>query len=499
MLDIDYQFRPRQLRALLLLLVLLPFVPAVITFRFMFESLESEKLLMNEQASTFYQNHLEIVTKAAVEAMETEIQQLANASTASAFREKLPKEQLEAVYPSDFLPDSKRLSESVAQAAAGFSRTASPGQWRALPGSQPLYGCLIRPAFRPEGIVLIETRDRLQLQLQRLIAGAFGTEGRVQVTDEFPATANDPPRIVSAIPGSFFPSWRVVVDLDPSLWQSDFRQQASFYLSASLLLGAVILGISSLAAYGVLKQLRLQSQRLTTLAVLAHELKTPIASSRVLLETLQVQKSPSPDFVQDYAGLLREQNERLGRTVQNLLTLAKFEMGRAQPHFEPLEISELIEEAAQPFRHLLKSDETRYRTDIAPGLRPLQADRSLLLLALGNLIENAIKYTPPPRQIEVAARERAGTLEILVRDNGPGIETNAQTLIFEPFQQGDNRLARTTEGCGLGLGIVRHVMRAHAGEVQLVSARNQGSTFTLRFPIHTGHNSHCHPVFHRPF
>jgi len=482
MLDIDYQFRPRQLRALLLLLMLLPFVPAVITFRFMFESSELEKRQLNEEAQRFYQSHLELVTKAAVESFSNQIRELAEARSADDFTEILDQMNIAGAWPETLVPESdEAFSRLHHQAAAQFAKTAAAREWRPLEEGSPIYGCLLRPGFSNEGVVLLQPKEQLLERFRSLINSAFGSEGQALVSASgapFPQTGED--LLLTTTPGSLLPNWRVGIELRPGLWQSEYSQQATFYLYTALILGAVILGISALAAVEVHKQLRLQSHRLTALAVLAHELKTPIASSRVLLDTLQARESPSPDFLKDYLGLLHEENERLARTVQNLLTFARFEMGRASAHRTELQVNELIRELARTAESRALP-ETTWHLELEPSLPSIEADRTLLSLALNNLLDNALKYSDPPRVISLVSRSVTGGIEIEVGDNGRGISPEQQKKVFEAFQQADSNLSRTNEGCGLGLGIVRHVSRIHGGTVRLISQPGNGSRFILFF------------------
>lgn len=484
MLDIDYQFRPRQLRALLLLLMLLPFVPAVITFRFMFESSELEKQQLNEEAQRFYQSHLELVTKAAAESFSNQIRELAEARSPEEFTQLIAGTGIAGVWPATLAPkEAQPFSLTHTEAATRFAQNATAREWRPLDEGSPVYACLLRPGFANQGVVLLQPKEQLLERFRALINSAFGSEGQAIVSATgapFEKTGED--LLLTTTPGSLFANWRVGIELRPDLWQSEFQQQATFYLYTALILGAVILGISVLAAVEVHKQLRLQSHRLTALAVLAHELKTPIASSRVLLDTLEARDSPSPEFLKDYLGLLQDENERLGRTVQNLLTFARFEMGRTNAQMTQVDVNALIRELVQTSQSRSDPTTTAWHLNLEDPLPPIQADRTLLSLALTNLIDNALKYSQPPRVISLHSRPVPGGLEIEVGDNGPGISPDKQQRVFEAFQQADSDLSRNNEGCGLGLGIVRHVSRMHGGSIRLISQPGAGSRFIFFIP-----------------
>jgi len=272
-------------------------------------------------------------------------------------------------------------------------------------------------------------------------------------------------------------------DIDPEKsWMKDFEANAQTYFYAALAIAAVILGISSLTAFEVNRQLRRQASQLTSLAVLAHELKTPIASSRILLEGLALRDKPSLETIRDYTGLLLDENERLGRTVQNLLAFAKFE--RDPSAFRPttLNLSATVRESLAQVRHRLVEPDTLLREELPIEDSHVNADARMVEHALGNLLDNAVKHTPAPRRVSVTLYETAQSVELAVSDDGPGIPKAKQQEIFEPFRQGNDRLDRTSEGCGLGLAIVREVMRLHRGRVDLVSTSGGGSRFVLHFP-----------------
>jgi signal transduction histidine kinase len=120
--------------------------------------------------------------------------------------------------------------------------------------------------------------------------------------------------------------------------------------------------------------------------------------------------------------------------------------------------------------------------EVNPGLPPLVADEDALITVLRNLLDNACKYTPAEKRIRIRAREQDGRVAFDVEDNGIGIAPREQKRIFRRFYQVDQRLARETGGCGLGLSIVEYIVRAHGGEVAVESRPGEGSTFHVLVP-----------------
>ncbi|WP_322796223.1 ATP-binding protein [Tepidiforma sp.] len=221
---------------------------------------------------------------------------------------------------------------------------------------------------------------------------------------------------------------------------------------------------------------RLDRVRRDFVSNVSHELRTPLASIRALVETLDsgVDPEDQPEF---HRRILR-QVDRLTLLVNELLDLSRIESGAIQLRPESIPVGDLIAEAAS-----LLQDRTEAAgvTIIAEGTDlSLEADRSALLRVIGNLLDNAVKWSPPGGRIWVAAADEGDLIAITVRDEGPGIPEQDLPRVFERFFKSD--AARAGGGVGLGLAIVKHLVRAHGGTVTAESPPGQGATFTVRLP-----------------
>jgi len=225
---------------------------------------------------------------------------------------------------------------------------------------------------------------------------------------------------------------------------------------------------------------RVESVRRDFVANVSHELKTPIGALSLLAETMAV-GDDSPVNSQLADRVQREAN-RLGRIVDDLLDLSLIE-AQERPIREPVPVHVVLHEAAERVRGA--ADAVGIPLSVAPVATDLvvAGDRSQLVSAVTNLLDNAVKYSEPGEPVEVDATVADGSICISVRDHGIGIPSRDLERIFERFYRVDRARSRATGGTGLGLSIVRHVAQAHGGDVTVESTEGEGSTFRLRVPL----------------
>jgi two-component system sensor histidine kinase SenX3 len=225
---------------------------------------------------------------------------------------------------------------------------------------------------------------------------------------------------------------------------------------------------------------RVESVRRDFVANVSHELKTPIGALSLLAETMAA-GDDSPVNHQ-LAERVQHEANRLGRIVDDLLDLSLIEAQEA-PIREPVPVHVVLHEAAERVRGA--ADAVRIPLSVPPVATDLvvTGDRSQLVSAVTNLLDNAVKYSEPGQPVEVDAAAVDGNVCITVRDHGIGIPSRDLERIFERFYRVDRTRSRATGGTGLGLSIVRHVAQAHGGDVTVESTEGEGSTFRLRVPL----------------
>ncbi len=215
----------------------------------------------------------------------------------------------------------------------------------------------------------------------------------------------------------------------------------------------------------------------------SHELRTPLTSIRMFAEMLHTQRDPQQ--VEICLEVLEKETARLSERIERLLDWGRMEAGRRVYERRRERVHDIVQDALRAFNtaYVGRNQEVEVEVEVEPGLPDVEADRGAMVDALLNLMSNAFKYSGDRCRIWVRAAAEAKAVKISVRDNGIGVPRGEQKAIFQKFYRSDDRLARSVEGSGLGLPIVRHVVSAHRGRITLESEVGKGSTFTIALPI----------------
>jgi signal transduction histidine kinase len=293
------------------------------------------------------------------------------------------------------------------------------------------------------------------------------------------------PGAEGAIPaGPGMPGWRIGFTLlDTKAFDDAARGRMVSYLWAGFLVAGAMIVTGILAGQALRRQWRLAQLKTDLLAAVSHELKTPLASMRLLVDALLEENKFEPQKTRDYLELIAGENQRLSRLIGNFLTFSRIERNRQRFEFAETRPEDVVQGAVHAMRERLQAPACRLEIDVEEGLPALRADRDALVTVLLNLLDNAHKYTPRDRRIVVRAYREGGSVVFAVTDNGIGIAPREQKRIFRRFYQVDRRLARETGGCGLGLSIVDFIVRAHGGQVRVESKPGAGSTFRVVTPL----------------
>jgi signal transduction histidine kinase len=225
---------------------------------------------------------------------------------------------------------------------------------------------------------------------------------------------------------------------------------------------------------------RLQSD---FVAAVSHEFRTPLTSLRQLTEVLVDERVTTDDRRAAYYRALARQTERLHRLVESLLDLGRLEAGTSPYRLAPLDACALVRSVADEFERESTGRGVRIDLEVNGDAWQVAGDRDALTNALWNLLDNAVKYSPDSPTVWVSVEQEASRLLIRVRDQGIGIPASEQRVIFDKFVRGARARADGFKGTGIGLAMVRHIVKAHGGEVEVQSTPGQGSTFTLALPL----------------
>ena len=228
------------------------------------------------------------------------------------------------------------------------------------------------------------------------------------------------------------------------------------------------------------RERRVEAIRRDFVANVSHELKTPVGALNLLAEAVQ-EAADDPDAVTRFAGRMQTESARLTKLVQQIIELSRLQGD------DPLDDAQSVDVDAAVSRAVDQSTidaQARGITVLHDGERGLQilGNGDEVTLALGNLVANAVAYSPGDSRVVVAAKAREMMVDLTVTDQGIGIPATEIDRIFERFYRVDPARHRSTGGTGLGLSIVKHVAASHGGEVRVWSVEGQGSTFTLSLP-----------------
>jgi two-component system, OmpR family, sensor histidine kinase SenX3 len=228
---------------------------------------------------------------------------------------------------------------------------------------------------------------------------------------------------------------------------------------------------------------RLEAVRRDFVANISHELKTPVGALGLLAETIS--EESDADVTRRLAERMTSEAFRVARTIDDLLDLSRIE-AEESPTREPVPVHLIVADAVERTRPVAEAHAITVETGAVALEHSVRGDRRQLASAVGNLLENACKYSEKGSAVEVTSHCTGDSVEICVRDHGVGIPQRDLERVFERFYRVDRARSRETGGTGLGLAIVRHVAGNHHGEVQVDSTEGEGSTFTLRLPVSPG-------------
>ena len=397
-----HEIRPKQLRALLLLLVLVPLIPTALMVRFMADALKGERMDAIERTQQLYAQLLDTALRTTPVTTGTPAERAAT-----------------------LLSHIQGFTESNA------SVRVVDGAGQLLAGEESPWGQPLAQAGAP-----VEIGGLVQIFL------------------------TGPEALEETVAG----------------------QRRIFIWTGALATIAVLL-IAGTAALAVSRQIDLRELKSTSVSTVAHEMRTPLASMRMLTDTLREGRYRGEQQLREYLDLIAGENERLRRIAENFLTFSRLDRRGYALELSPVAPHTVAMQAIASLRARLEAPGCAFTIEVPESLPQIRADHDSLAQVLTNLIDNALKYTGPEKRIALRARADSGALLFSVEDNGIGIADDQRRTIFEPFYQVDQKLSRTREGSGLGLAIVRRIVKAHGGEIAVASEPGKGSVFTVKIPL----------------
>ena len=374
------------------------------------------------------------------------------------------------------------LDEAVAAAGAleryWHQRGGDPATGTSRAAVETPLGLALVIAQVHDGVTRVLVAGPSHVEAMRQQLSDSTTQIRLLLPEAKPDTQRPASSVLLRASETGLPWTIVAIDADPERARAESRTRRTTFLAGLALVAALILASGYFTFRGIRREIATARLHSEFVSAVSHEFRTPLTSIRQLSHMLRSGRVASDERRGQYYEVLVRESERLHRLVERLLRIGRADAGKFQ--VEPLDARDLARAVvddfvAQPGAHAVDVQATA-----AACL--LRADRDMLSLALWNLLDNAVKYSPGGGQVRVDVTRHDGRVAMAVQDQGVGIAPDDQRRIFETFVRGSADRVAETSGSGLGLALVDRVVRGHGGSVTLASEPGRGSTFTMWLP-----------------
>ncbi|MGA1995909.1 MAG: HAMP domain-containing sensor histidine kinase [Bryobacteraceae bacterium] len=337
--------------------------------------------------------------------------------------------------------------------------------WRGAPERRALW------LVRPEAILQpVLSREAVEW-------AAADSEGRV-VAGRAPSGRH--PAVRPAAEGQL--PWTLYVGGTPTAGDAGVAARQRFLVAGMGIMVLFLISGTYFIGRAIRREMEVSRMQSDFVSAVSHEFRSPLTSMRQLAEILALGRVPNEDRRQVYYETLVRETGRLQRLVEALLNFGRMEEGARQYHFEELDTATLVERVVAEFEPQIAGQGRHI--ELVGGARgcTIEADPEAMSVALRNLVDNAIKYSPACPTVWVEWGRQREFVAIRVRDKGVGIQPSERKAIFRKFVRGSAAAEGNVKGSGVGLAMVRHIVAAHGGAIRVASQPGQGSTFTVLLP-----------------
>ncbi len=281
----------------------------------------------------------------------------------------------------------------------------------------------------------------------------------------------------------YFPPWKIQISRVSSNNELGINLFKNYYFWSILTLLMILIFGTSLLIRTISREREIIAIKSDFIASVSHELKTPLTSIKALTERLIAGKVKSPEKMHEYFTIIEQDANKLTQLVKNTLDFSKIEEGKKEYIFESTDITSWLNRTIDEFNNDYIPERIETRKNFDPEIPSISIDRDAISQCLNNLLDNAIKFSPDSRFVEVYLKKDPDFVIIEVKDWGIGIPKENLHRIFDKFFQGPPSTQQSVKGTGLGLALVKHAIEAHNGRIEVQSSLGQGSTFTIFVPI----------------
>lgn len=297
-----------------------------------------------------------------------------------------------------------------------------------------------------------------------------------------PGPAAGVPSLTATVAGGF-PPWLLEFHARPQdPWRLLLASGQSLYLYMFLAIATILVFGVVVTVRAITRELELARLKSDFVSTVSHEFKSPLTSILQLSEMLQTGRVVSEERRQWYYDVLVEQGARLSALVNNVLDLARIDEGRKEFRSECVDVGSLVREVVATARHRVGPEGFEVACQVEEPLPPVRGDAEAFRQAISNLLDNAVRYSGDARRVDVRVGGGEGIVTVEVEDRGVGIPRDEVDRVFDRFHRGSSELIRSVRGSGLGLTLVKEIVDAHGGTVDVTSEVGEGSIFRITLP-----------------
>ncbi len=279
------------------------------------------------------------------------------------------------------------------------------------------------------------------------------------------------------------PDFSLGIILKGSSIEDVIKSRITFTFVIITVLIVVLIAAGILLIRNINHEVKLAQIKADFLSNVSHELRTPLALISMFAETLEMDRVKTDEKKKEYYKIISQETARLSKIVNKILNFSKMEAGKIKYNFELCDLNEILQNISNVYSFHLKNNGFSFSIDYAEEKLFLNGDKESISEAVINLIDNAVKYSKEKKEVKIKTGIVREMVFIQVQDFGIGISKEEQSKIFEKFYRVSTGNVHNTKGTGLGLALVKHIVTAHNGRIEINSQTGKGSTFKLLFPL----------------
>ncbi|PXX98814.1 hypothetical protein DF185_15670 [Marinifilum breve] len=281
-----------------------------------------------------------------------------------------------------------------------------------------------------------------------------------------------------------FPGYQLGIQMRGNTIEDLVRERTRTNIILLIVMDIILLLAAWFVYKNIRKQIRLNQLKTEFISNVSHEIRTPLALINMYSETLEMGRIPTEEKKMEYYKVINTEANRLSRMVNKILNFSRIERGKREYHFINTNLNTEIENIVANYQQHFDQNGFEIELQLADQIPDIKVDKEAVAEAIINLVDNGMKYSADVKKIELITYMDADCVRVDVKDYGIGIEKKDQPMVFDKFYRvTTGNLAHKAKGSGIGLSIVKHIMEAHHGKVELASEFGKGSCFSLLFPV----------------